>query len=103
MIFTFDDGRDEVQRLERGQVAVVVVGRHVDLVGLGEVRHFLRRREPLPADVHHDRVQRVALEVRPVLPHGLELLAPAERRARAGAELDQRIGILVVDSPSRTA
>src|SRR5262245_688602 len=62
------DRGDEVQRLERGQVPVVVVRCHAELVRLGEVGHLLGRRGPLPADVHHDGAQRVALQERPVLP-----------------------------------
>jgi hypothetical protein len=39
----------------------------------------------------------VALEERPVLPHGLQLLAAAQGRARSRPQLDQGLGVLVVD------
>src|SRR5438094_2138268 len=41
-------GGAEVEALERAQMAVVVVGRDVQLVGLGQVGHLLRGREALP-------------------------------------------------------
>src|SRR5467141_2373492 len=45
-------GGAEVEALERTQMSVVVVGRDVQLVSLGQIGHLLRRRETLPLDVH---------------------------------------------------
>ena len=73
------------------------MGRDVQLVGLGQVGHLLRGREALPLDVHLHHVHRVQLEVRPVLAHGLQLLARADRRAHRRLELRQRVRVLIVD------
>src|SRR5262245_48814436 len=91
------DRSAEVQALERREVAVVVVGRDVQLVALGEVGDPARRPEALPTYVDLDHVHRVPLEVRPVLAHRLELLARADRDAHRVLELRERIRVLVVD------
>ena len=75
---------------ERREVAVVVVRRAGDLVGLGERRDLERLREPVPDHVDRGDVHRVRLEVRAKAAQRVEVLARAERDRRAASCVRER-------------
>ena len=78
-------------------MAVVVVRRAGDLVGLGERGDLQRLREPVPDHVDGGDVHRARLEVRPEAAQRVEVLARAERDRRAAARVGQRRGVVRVD------
>jgi hypothetical protein len=86
------DGGAEVERVERGEVAVVVVGGDVQLVGLGELGDLPRLREAVPGDVHHDHVHRPGVEVGAVAAEAVEVLAGADRDGRRVLDLAEAAG-----------
>ena len=70
----------EMQRVKIGEVAVVVVGRDVDLARLGQPADLHRLREAVPRHVDDRHVHRVLFQEGPVLPHRHQALA----RGQAG-------------------
>src|SRR5262249_38942318 len=65
---------------EGRQVAVVVVRRHIELIDLSEVANFLGLTEAVPGHVNHEDIGGVALEIRDVVVHVVQVFARADLR-----------------------
>src|SRR5882724_8841277 len=85
--------RAQVQRVQVGQVAVVVVRGDVDLVGLGHAADLHGLGEAVPGHVDDGHVHRVALEERPVLAGADEALARGQARGGRLLDLEQRLRV----------
>ena len=82
---------------EARQVAVVVVRRHVVLVHLRQVAHFLGLAKAVPRDVYHEHVRRVVLEVGDVVAHVKQVFARADARGGGVFYLAQALRLVHVD------
>ena len=83
--------------IKRRQVAVVVVGRDIELIALGQVSDLLGLREAVPRHVDHGDIERVLLEVGTVTAQGVEVLARADTRGGGLLDLQQRVRVIQVD------
>ena len=91
------DGRAEVQGMHRGEVRVVVVGRAVELVALGEQGDIAGAGEALPGDVDHHVVHGARFEVGAVVADGVEVFAGGDGDAGLASDVGERLGLVHVD------
>jgi hypothetical protein len=84
-----DDG-GEVGAHHGREVAVEVVRRHVDLVGVGHRRDLDGLDDPVPGDVDDRHVHRVPFEERPVFAAPEEALSRGHGHLAAVAQVAER-------------
>src|SRR5262245_11471469 len=83
----------EVRAHHGGQRAVEVVGRDVDLAGVGHGRDLQRLPKAVPGRVDDGHVHRGLLEVRPIVPPPEQTFAGGDRNAGARPDVVQGPGI----------
>ena len=86
-----------MHRVQRREVAVVVVRRAVDLERLRHVGDPLRRAETVPGEVDHAHVHGPGFKVAPVIARAEQVLAGADSHAGGIADFPQPIGFVHVD------
>jgi hypothetical protein len=89
--------RAQVQGVQGREVAVVVVGRHVQLVALREIGDLAGLGEAVPRHVDHDDVHGAGLEVGAVAPEAVEVLPGADGHGAGLLHLPQRALVVHVD------
>src|SRR5688572_17357204 len=85
-------GADEIR-----QVAVVVVGSDIDLIGLRQRGYFHRLQEAVPDRVDDRHIDRLMIEEMPILAAPGQMLKRSDRRACRLPDGGQRLRIIGID------
>src|SRR5215510_5899479 len=88
-----DVGQDGAQggTGEGCQVAVVVVGRHIELIDFRQIANFLRLTEAVPGYVNHEDIGGVALEIWDVVVHVVQIFARTDLRGGGLLDLQESV------------
>src|SRR5262249_62392488 len=79
------------------QVAIVVMGCHIELIDLGQVANLLGLTKTVPGHVNHEDVGSVALKVGDIVVHVVQVFTGADLGDGGLLDLQQGVGVVAVD------